>query len=94
MKGYWITLCHVTDPDGYGEYIKLAGPAIQKFDGKFLARGGEQVKFEGESFERTVVVEFNSLQDAKDAYNSDDYKIALEHSSTSSERHVVVVEGL
>ena len=94
MKGYWITLCHVTDPDGYGEYIKLAGPAIQKFGGKFLARGGEQVKFEGESFERTVVVEFNSLQDAQDAYNSDGYKIALEHSSTSSERHVVVVEGL
>ena len=94
MKGYWITLCHVTDPDGYGEYIKLAGPAIQKFGGKFLARGGEQFKFEGESFDRTVIVEFNSLQDAKDAYNSDDYKIALEHSSTSSERHVVVVEGL
>ena len=47
MKGYWITLCHVTDSETYGEYIKLAGPAIQKYGGKFLARGGEQVKYEG-----------------------------------------------
>ena len=46
-KGFWITLCHVTDAEGYGEYIKLAGPAIEKFGGKFLARGGDQVKFEG-----------------------------------------------
>jgi uncharacterized protein (DUF1330 family) len=93
-KGFWITLCHVTDAEAYREYIKLAGPAIEKFGGKFLARGGEQVKFEGESYDRTVVVEFESLQDAKDAYNSDDYRIALEYSSVSSERHLVVVEGL
>ena len=33
MKGYWITLCHVTDSETYGEYIKLAGPAIQKYGG-------------------------------------------------------------
>ena len=62
MKGYWITLCHVTDSETYGEYIKLAGPAIQKYGGKFLARGGEQVKYEGSSYDRTVVVEFDSLQ--------------------------------
>ena len=66
MKGYWITLCNVTDPEGYGEYIKLAGPAIEKFGGRFLARGGDQIKFEGDPYERTVVVEFNSLQDAQD----------------------------
>ncbi len=77
MKGYWITLCNVTDPEGYGEYIKLAGPAIEKFGGRFLARGGDQIKFEGDPYERTVVVEFNSLQDAKDAYNSEDYKNRL-----------------
>lgn len=94
MKGYWITLCNVTDPEGYGEYIKLAGPAIEKFGGRFLARGGNQIIFEGDPHERTVLIEFNSLQDAQDAYNSEDYKIALEFSSTSSERHVVVVEGL
>ena len=46
MKAYWITLCQVTDEAGYGEYIKLAGPAIEKFGGRFLARGGKQHKLE------------------------------------------------
>ena len=93
MKAYWITLCQVTDDEGYGEYIKLAGPAIEKFGGKFLA-GGKQKKFEGESYDRTVVVEFDSLETAKNAYESDDYKEALKFSSKSANRHVVVVEAL
>ena len=93
-KGYWITLCHVTDVDKYGEYIKLAGPAIEKYGGKFLARGGNQEKLEGDSYERTVVVECETFQAALDAYHSEEYKKALEFSSDSSKRHLVVVEGL
>ena len=30
MKAYWITRCHVHNPHEYDEYIKLAGPAINK----------------------------------------------------------------
>ena len=44
-KGYWITLCHITDQENYGEYIKLAGPAIERHGGKFLARGGDPVSY-------------------------------------------------
>ncbi len=46
MKGYWINRCHVTDAEEYGEYAKLAGPAIEKYGGKFLVRGGDQVELE------------------------------------------------
>ena len=34
MKGYWINRCHVTNAEEYGEYAKLAGPAIEKYGGK------------------------------------------------------------
>ena len=54
MKGYWINRCHVTDSEGYGEYAKLAGPAIEKFGGRFLVRAGQQVELEGGPFEWTV----------------------------------------
>lgn len=94
MKGYWLTLCHVTDSELYNKYIKLAGPAIEKYGGKFLARGGQQTKLEGESFERTVLIEFPSIDAAEEAYHSEEYKEALEFSSKSSVRHVVIVEGL
>ena len=94
MKAYWINRCHVIDSESYQEYVKLAGPALQKFGGKFLVRGGEQVELEGGPFERTVLVEFNSMKDALNAYNSDEYAEALKHSRDSSQRHVVIVEGL
>jgi uncharacterized protein (DUF1330 family) len=94
MKGYWINRCHITDGEGYGKYAQLAGPAIEKFGGKFLVRGGDQVELEGGQYERTVLVEFKSMQDALNAYNSNEYVEALKYSKESSERHVVIVEGL
>ena len=54
MSAYWITRCHILDPEIYNEYLKLAGPAIIKYGGKFLVRGGNQTEKEGEGFERTV----------------------------------------
>ena len=94
MKAYWITRCHVHNSDEYDEYIKLAGPAIKKHGGPFLVRGGKQVELEGGPYERTVLVEFSSLQKAKLCYESSDYQEALRHSLNSSNRHVVLVEGV
>jgi len=94
MKAYWITRCHVHNSDEYDEYIKLAGPAINKHGGTFLGRGGKQIELEGGPYERTVLVEFNSMQEAKLCYESSDYQEALRHSLNSSNRHVVLVEGV
>ena len=93
MKAYWITRCHVYDSTEYDEYIKLAGPAIHMHGGTFLVRGGAQIELEGGPYERTVLVEFNSMNDAKLCYKSSEYQEALKHSSNSSNRHVVLVEG-
>ena len=94
MKAYWITRCHVHDSIEYDEYIKLAGSAIHKHGGTFLVRGGAQIELEGGPYERTVLVEFNSMNDAKLCYQSSEYQEALKHSSNSSNRHVVLVEGI
>jgi uncharacterized protein (DUF1330 family) len=94
MKAYWITRCQVHNSDEYDEYIKLAGPAINKHGGTFLVRGGKQIELEGGPYERTVLVEFNSMQEAKLCYESSDYQEALRHSLNSSNRHVVLVEGV
>jgi uncharacterized protein (DUF1330 family) len=94
MKAYWITRCHVHNTVEYEEYIKLAGPAIQKYGGTFLVRGGDQIELEGGPYERTVLVEFNSMNEAKICYDSDEYQRALQYSLNSSNRHVVLVEGI
>ena len=94
MKAYWITRCHVHNADEYDEYIKLAGPAITEFGGTFLVRGGDQIEVEGGPYERTVLVEFDSMEKAEFCYQSDDYQEALMHSKNSSNRHVVLVKGV
>ena len=94
MSAYWITRCHVIDADVYNKYLDLAGPAIKKFGGKFLVRGGKQFEKEGQGFERTVLVEFSSLEQARQCYESNEYAEALNYSNRSSNRLVVLVEGL
>ena len=75
MKAYWITRCHVHNADEYSEYVSLAGPAITEHGGKFLVRGGAQVELEGGPYERTVLVEFNSMEKANACYHSVEYKM-------------------
>ena len=94
MSAYWITRCHILDPEIYNKYLELAGPAIIKHGGKFLVRGGNQTEKEGEGFERTVLVQFDSLDQAKRCYESDEYGAALQFSKKSSERLVVLVDGV
>ena len=94
MKAYWIVRCHVFEPGEFANYVELAGPIITKFNGTFLTRGGRQIELEGEGYERTILIEFNSMDEAKSCYESDDYKQALGFIKKSAERLVVIVEGI
>ena len=94
MTAYWIARATVTDDDAYAEYAKLAGPAIEKSGGKFLARGGKFMKFEGGEFTRTVVIEFPSYDAAVACYNSQEYQDAWKLQENAAVRDLYVVEAL
>ncbi|MCR8725558.1 DUF1330 domain-containing protein [Frigidibacter sp. ROC022] len=94
MTALWIANVHVTDPESYLKYAKLAGGAIEAFGGKFLARSGQHVQLEGRDRARNVVARFPSLQAAVDCYNSPEYQAALVHAKNAAERDLVVVEEL
>ena len=92
MPALWIAHVTVTDTEAYGEYAKLAGPAIAAHGGVFLARGGRYVQLEGRERPRNVVARFPSVEDAVACYNSTDYQRALDHARGASERELMVVE--
>ena len=94
MKSYWVVRGNILNPDEYAKYIKLAGPIIKKYKGIFLARGGKQIELEGKGYERTVLIEFNSCEEALFCYNSDEYQEALNHVKISANRLVSIVEGV
>ncbi|NOD63371.1 MULTISPECIES: DUF1330 domain-containing protein [unclassified Ruegeria] len=92
MAALWIAHVTVTDAEAYGKYAELAGPAIAKHGGEFIARAARYVQLEGKERPRNVVARFPSLESAVECYNSDEYQQALNHARNASERELVVVE--
>jgi uncharacterized protein (DUF1330 family) len=92
MPALWIAHVTVTDPESYAKYAELAGPAIAKHGGRFIARGGRYVQLEGQERPRNVVAKFPSVEDAEACYNSPEYQKALDHARDASERELLIVE--
>lgn len=92
MPALWIAHVTVTDAEAYGRYAELAGPAIAKHGGVFIARGGRYVQFEGPERARHVVARFPSIEAAEACYNSPEYQAALDHARGASMRELVIVE--
>ncbi|UFM66366.1 DUF1330 domain-containing protein [Paracoccus sp. MA] len=92
MTALWIAHVTVTDSDAYGEYARLAGPAIAAHGGVFLARGSRYVQLEGKERARNVVARFPSVEDAVACYRSAEYQAALDHARDAAERDLVIVE--
>ena len=92
MPALWIAHVTVTDEEAYGKYAALAGPAIAKHGGQFIARGGRYVQLEGKDRPRNVVARFPSLEAAETCYHSPEYQEALNHARGASERELLVVE--
>ncbi|HEX5387680.1 MAG TPA: DUF1330 domain-containing protein [Gemmatimonadales bacterium] len=94
-KGYWITAYRaVHDLTALTEYAKLAGPAIEAGGGRFLVRNNAARAFEEGVNERTVVIEFESVERAVATYESPAYQRALVTLYGAVERDVRIVEGV
>jgi uncharacterized protein (DUF1330 family) len=64
-KAYWVSAYRaVKDADKLAAYAKLAGPAIAAGGGRFLARGLPAKVYEYGLSERTVLIEFDSVEQA------------------------------
>ena len=92
-KGYWIVHVTVTDLENYPQYIKADAAAFEKFDARFLIRGGRYDAVEGPSRERHVVIEFDSYERALECYRSPEYQAAAELRRAYAESEVLIVEG-
>ena len=89
-----VTYRSVSDPEKLAAYAKLAGPAVAPFGARFLARGNAAVAREQGVKERTVVVEYPSLEKATAAYDSPAYAEALKALGDGAVRDLRIVEGV
>ena len=94
-KAYWVA-CYrsISNPDAFAAYAKLAGPAIAAAGGRFLARGNAAKAYEAGLTQRIVVIEFDSVEKAIAAHDSEGYQAALKVFGKAAERDMRIVEGL
>jgi uncharacterized protein (DUF1330 family) len=93
-KAYWIAHVTVTDAAQYQKYVEASRAAFLKYDAKILARGGAYLQVAGEGHARNVVIEFASLQAAKDCFHSPEYQAAKELRKDAGIANMVLVEGV
>lgn len=94
-KAYWIA-CYrqISDPDKLAAYAKLAGPAILAGGGRFLARGTAAKAYEAGLLERTVLIEFDSVEQAAAVHDSAEYQAALVALKGGAVRDLRIVPGV
>ncbi|HET7142420.1 MAG TPA: DUF1330 domain-containing protein [Anaerolineales bacterium] len=95
MTAYVILDIDVTDLEGYKEYVKIAPGAVKLYGGKYIARGGPHETLEGDwKANRLVILEFPSMERAKDWLNSSEYAPARALRHQYSKTNMIVVEGV
>jgi uncharacterized protein (DUF1330 family) len=94
-KAYWISAYRaIKDPNKLAAYAKLAGPALSSNGGRFLARGEPAKVYELGLKQRTVLLEFDSVEQAVAAHDSPAYQAALAALGDGAEREIRIIEGV
>tara|TARA_A100001011_G_scaffold333550_1_gene361356 strand:+ start:369 stop:656 length:288 start_codon:yes stop_codon:yes gene_type:complete len=94
MKGYWVCIYEkIHDKEKLKEYALKAKPAVEKFSGKFLVRGGKNRTNEGIETPRIIIAEFPDYDTAINCYDSQEYQEAHDILNGHVVRHHQIVEG-
>ncbi len=93
-KGYILAEVEVTDPPVFEEYRNRVGATIDTFGGRFLVRGGDQERLEGDrEAHRIVVLEFDSPERAREWYHSREYQEVLQIRLRSARTTAFLLNG-
>jgi uncharacterized protein (DUF1330 family) len=81
-------------PGEAGGLCQAGGPVDRRCGGRFLARGVAAKTYEAGVAERTVLIEFDSVEQAIAAHDSPGYKAALDALGDGAVRDIRIVEGV
>jgi uncharacterized protein (DUF1330 family) len=95
MAAYVIVNIDVREPVRYEEYKALAAPAVAAHGGRYLVRGGRAEVLEGEwRPKRFVILQFDSVEQAKLWWDSPEYSAAKAIRQQTADADMIVVDGV
>ncbi len=95
MAAYVVgAIQNINDPAGFAEYQRLAGPSVAKYGGKLILNGNKIEVADGTwSPAGLVVLEFESLERAKQWYSSAEYSPLVSRRTASAESGLIFVDA-
>ena len=94
MAGYVIVQAEIIDIERFKKYLAESPAIITKYGGRYLARAGETVFLEGdENNKRVVIIEFPSLEKAKEWYHSEEYQKVKALREGAAIGSLIAIEG-
>ena len=95
MPAFVIVEIEVRDPEAYESYKSLVPASVEAYGGRFLARGGATENLEGAwEPERVVVLEFPSLERARQWWASPEYRDAKAIRMRAAQTRMIATEGV
>lgn len=94
-KGYVIFTETINDQDGYDAYVQKAVPTVLEAGGRpLIFHDGPEV-LEGQwDGTKTVVLEFDSVDAARDWYQSPQYQAVIGERHAAADANAAIVAGM
>lgn len=95
MPAYIVARVDVRDPELLRDYLAATPAIIEKYRGRFIARGGTTVTLEGPTeSRRIVIIEFPELADAEAFYKSPEYSGVRKLRENIAVAEFIAVDGI
>jgi uncharacterized protein (DUF1330 family) len=95
MPAYIIVDVSIHNAENYEDYKKLTPALLLPYEGKFIVRGGKTETLEGEwQPQRIVVLEFPSVEKARQWWASSEYAPAKAIRQANATTKMLLVEGV
>ena len=93
-RGYIYVEMTIKDPEGFKQYTALSAPAVHAAGGRYIVRGVRPEFLEGTTnADRIVIVEFDTVAQARAFYHSAAYQAARQKRLSAAEFRMTLVEG-
>ena len=93
-KGYLVAHIRVHDKEGFEKFKEMSGPVISEYGGKVLVRNPSPDVREGSDSGLAIVIEFESIEGARNFYESDKYTEARAVRELAADTELILIEGM
>ena len=93
-KGYLVAHIRVHDKEGFEKFKEMSVPAISEYGGTVLVRNPAPQVREGTKSGIAIIIEFESMDNARQFYESDKYTAARAVRELAADTDLILVEGV